>query len=161
MSRQFGAVLWDAEAGAFRDRRCRHDDDDDDDKGCDAHAQDGNSLAVLAGIAPAGSARADAVLAYLGGPAMRRAWGHAFYDAGGEALAGGAGFSQRVYPFVSYLEMAARFETGNGAAAAVDQLRRTYGCKSTFPVCFFYYPIQSRMDSRGNFSGYAFCAFSA
>ncbi|KAK7747141.1 hypothetical protein SLS62_009196 [Diatrype stigma] len=135
-------VLWDDGAGAFLDRRC---------EGCAAaHAQDGNSLAILAGIA--GPARAASALAYLAN-ATARPWGNAFYDGGGEAL--GPGFSDRVYAFISYFETAARFEqeqqtanvpttmanttttttttgsTGTGiGGTAIDQLRRTYGWMS-------------------------------
>lgn len=104
------ASLWDADAGAFFDRA-----------GHVAHAQDGNGIAVLAGIAGADDgARA---LAYLES-ATARPYGHAFYDAAGEEL--GAGFSDRVYPFVSYFETAARFESGL-ADSAVAQIRSTYG----------------------------------
>ncbi|XXG96656.1 Kynureninase (L-kynurenine hydrolase) [Hypoxylon texense] len=106
------ANLWDAGAGAFFDRA-----------GSGAHAQDGNSLAVLSGIAPSGSNYTSSALAYLES-ATARPYGHAFYDAGGEAL--GAGYSDRVYPFVSYFEAAARFESGL-ADSAVVLLRSTYG----------------------------------
>lgn len=106
------ANLWDANAGAFFDRA-----------GHAAHAQDGNSLAVLSGIASANYSAA--ALAYLESAAMNRSYGHAFYDAGGEEL--GEGYSDRVYPFISYFEAAARFESGGGAETAVKMLRSTYG----------------------------------
>ncbi|KAI1413545.1 glycoside hydrolase family 78 protein [Hypoxylon sp. FL1857] len=112
--------LWDAEAGAFYDRRCSG-------SGCSAHAQDGNSIAILAGVtsAPTNSSNnyAESALGYLEN-ATARPYGHAFYDAGGEEL--GQGFSERVYPFISYFETAARFESGL-ADSAVAQLRATYG----------------------------------
>lgn len=104
------ANLWDADAGAFFDRA-----------GYSAHAQDGNSLAVLAGIAT-GNYSASA-LAYLEA-ATARPYGHAFYDAGGEEL--GVGYSDRAYPFVTYFEAAARFGSGL-ADSAVALLRSTYG----------------------------------
>ncbi|KAI1144399.1 glycoside hydrolase family 78 protein [Hypoxylon sp. FL0543] len=110
--------LWDAEAGAFYDRKCAG-------SGCSAHAQDGNSIAILAGVTSAstnGTNYAGAALAYLE-KATAQPYGHAFYDAGGEEL--GAGFSERVYPFISYFETAARFESGL-ADSAVAQLRATY-----------------------------------
>ncbi|KAI0911959.1 Six-hairpin glycosidase-like protein [Ustulina deusta] len=110
----FQDTLWDAAASAYLDRRCAG-------AGCAAHAQDGNSLAVLAGIADA--ATAAAALRYLAGN-NARAYGNAFYDAGGEGL--GAGFSERVYAFVSYFEAAARFGSGD-AVGAVDLVRRTWG----------------------------------
>lgn len=114
VSEGFENTLWDDEASAYLDRRCDGD-------GCAAHAQDGNSLAILAGIAPA--ERASAALGYLAAN-NARPYGNAFYDAGGEAL--GAGFSDRVYAFISYFEGAARFESGD-SAGALDLVRRTWG----------------------------------
>ena len=46
VSEGFLDTLWDPKAGAFLDRKCDGDGD-----GCRAHAQDGNSLAILSGIA--------------------------------------------------------------------------------------------------------------
>ncbi|KAI1354588.1 Six-hairpin glycosidase-like protein [Xylaria sp. FL0043] len=114
VSSGFQTTLWDASVSAYFDRRCTG-------TGCSAHAQDGNSLAVLAGIANATTA--SAALAYLAG-STARGYGNAFYDAGGEEL--GAGFSERVYAFTSYFEGAARFESGD-AGGAIDLIRRTWG----------------------------------
>ncbi|OTA89008.1 glycoside hydrolase family 78 protein [Hypoxylon sp. CO27-5] len=102
------ANLWDAEAGAFYDRKCSG-------TGCSAHAQDGNRLRFYN--------YAESALAYLEN-ATARPYGHAFYDAAGEEL--GAGFSERVYAFISYFEIAARFESGL-ADSAIAQMRATYG----------------------------------
>ncbi|KAF2965758.1 hypothetical protein GQX73_g7813 [Xylaria multiplex] len=110
----FQKTLWDPSVSAYLDRKCSG-------TGCTAHAQDGNSLAVLAGIANATTA--SAALRYLAGNTAR-SYGNAFYDAGGEGL--GGGFSERVYPFISYFEGAARFESGD-AAGALDLIRRTWG----------------------------------
>ncbi|XDG01471.1 hypothetical protein ABKA04_001086 [Annulohypoxylon sp. FPYF3050] len=111
--------LWDASAGAFYDRKCSG-------KGCSAHAQDGNSIAILAGITSNTSSSspkyAESALAYLA-KATAKSYGHAFYDAGGNEL--GDGFSDRVYPFISYFETAARFESGM-AESAVAQIKATY-----------------------------------
>ncbi len=115
VSRGFLDTLWDPSVGAFLDRKCTGD-------GCAAHAQDGNSLAILSGIADA--SHATSALAYLSS-ANARPYGNAFYDGGGDAL--GAGLSDRVYAFISYFEMAARFATAGGADSALDQIRRTYG----------------------------------
>ncbi|KAI1151155.1 Six-hairpin glycosidase-like protein [Nemania diffusa] len=119
VSAGFQATLWDPSVSAYFDRKCTG-------AGCAAHAQDGNSLAVLAGIANATSATA--ALGYLAS-ATARPWGNAFYDAAGEAL--GSGFSDRVYTFVSYFEGAARFEAGadddDAAGGALDLVRRTWG----------------------------------
>ncbi|KAI1282309.1 Six-hairpin glycosidase-like protein [Xylaria sp. FL0933] len=114
VSSGFQTTLWDTSVSAYFDRRCTG-------TGCSAHAQDGNSLAVLAGIANATTA--SAALAYLAGSTARN-YGNAFYDASGEEL--GAGFSERVYAFTSYFEGAARFESGD-AGGAIDLIRRTWG----------------------------------
>ncbi len=74
---------------------------------CPTHAQDGNSLAILAGITanlsspalPLGASGAESVLSYLS-QAMARPYGNAFYD--NSILDSAADFANRVYPFVSY-----------------------------------------------------------
>lgn len=52
-------------------------------------------------------------------------YGNAFYDS--DAL--GAGFSSRVYAFISYFEISARF-AANASASAVDEIKRLYGWMS-------------------------------
>ncbi|MET9496213.1 alpha-L-rhamnosidase C-terminal domain-containing protein [Streptomyces sp. NPDC006552] len=101
--------LWDEEAGAYLDSGT----------GPVRHAQDGNAIAVTAGVADA--ARAASALAHLDAT-TRRPYGNAFMD--NDTLFSGA--SQRVYAFTSYPEIVARFETGR-ADSALDQIRRTYG----------------------------------
>ncbi|KAH9892918.1 Six-hairpin glycosidase-like protein [Xylariomycetidae sp. FL2044] len=118
--------LWDPAAGAFLDRNCTAAAEA---AGCRAHAQDGNSLAILAGIGDA--SHAASALAYLA-TNMSQPYGHAFYDAAGDELDPAQAFSQRVYPFISYFEAAARFEKAGGGddddvGAALDQIRRTWG----------------------------------
>lgn len=93
----------------------------------------------------------ESILAYLT-TALARPYGNAFYDF--STLAPDSQFDQRVYAFISYFELAARFQTGawtlalptstsgddgssSGsssterattlAASAFDQLRRTFG----------------------------------
>ncbi|KAI0185295.1 alpha-L-rhamnosidase A, partial [Xylaria flabelliformis] len=112
VSQGFQNTLWDASVSAYFDRKC---------DGCTAHAQDGNSLAILAGIANATTA--SAALEYLAGHTARF-YGNAFYDAGGDVLQNG--FSDRVYAFISYFEAAARFESLD-AAGAISMIRRTWG----------------------------------
>jgi hypothetical protein len=101
--------LWDEAAGAYLDSGT----------GAVRHAQDGNSIAITAGVADAG--RAASALAHLDATTKLR-YGNAFMD--NDTLFGGA--SQRVYAFTSYPEFVARFETGQ-ADSAIDQIRRTYG----------------------------------
>jgi hypothetical protein len=101
--------LWDDTAGAYLDSAT----------GAARHAQDGNALAITAGVADAG--RSGAALAHLDAT-TRRPYGNAFMD--NDTLFGGA--SQRVYAFTSYPEIVARFTAGR-ADSALDQIRRTYG----------------------------------
>jgi len=103
------SLLWDADAGAYLDSGT----------GAARHAQDGNSLAVVTGIADAD--RAASALAHLDAT-TKRAYGNAFMD--NDTLFDQA--SQRVYAFTSYPEMEARFLAGR-ADSALDQIRRTYG----------------------------------
>ncbi|MER5472009.1 alpha-L-rhamnosidase C-terminal domain-containing protein [Streptomyces sp. NPDC002685] len=103
------AHLWDDAAGAYLDSAT----------GPVRHAQDGNAIAITAGVA--GSERAASALAHLDAT-TQRPYGNAFMD--NDTLFGDA--SQRVYAFTSYPEIVARFETGR-AESAVDQIRRTYG----------------------------------
>ncbi|MFD8811406.1 discoidin domain-containing protein [Streptomyces sp. NPDC059627] len=103
------SLLWDADAGAYLDSAT----------GAVRHAQDGNSLAVVTGIASAD--RAASALAHLDAT-TKRAYGNAFMD--NDTLFDQA--SQRVYAFTSYPEIEARFLTGR-ADSALDQIRRTYG----------------------------------
>ncbi|MFI7382732.1 alpha-L-rhamnosidase C-terminal domain-containing protein [Streptomyces sp. NPDC049813] len=103
------ALLWDEAAGAYLDSGT----------GPVRHAQDGNAIAVTAGVA--GSQRAASALAHLDAT-TRRPYGNAFMD--NDTIFDGA--SQRVYAFTSYPEIVARFET-HRADSALDQIRRTYG----------------------------------
>lgn len=103
------AHLWDEAAGAYLDSGT----------GAVRHAQDGNGIAVVAGVADA--ARAASALAHLDAT-THRPYGNAFMD--NDTIFDGA--SQRVYAFTSYPEIVARFEAGR-ADSALDQIRRTYG----------------------------------
>ncbi|MFH8466305.1 alpha-L-rhamnosidase C-terminal domain-containing protein [Streptomyces sp. NPDC017991] len=103
------AHLWDDSAGAYLDSST----------GAVRHAQDGNSLAITAGVA--GTQRAASALAHLDAT-THLPYGNAFMD--NDTLFDGA--SQRVYAFTSYPEIVARFESGR-ESSALDQIRRTYG----------------------------------
>ncbi|KAK2022151.1 Six-hairpin glycosidase [Colletotrichum zoysiae] len=85
----------------------------------DAHAQDGNSIAILADVVD--KQKAKGALDYYSRVAARP-YGNAFYDS--DAVEDG--FSQRVYAFVSYFELAARFKVGAGDDA-VEEMKRLYG----------------------------------
>jgi Bacterial alpha-L-rhamnosidase 6 hairpin glycosidase domain/Bacterial alpha-L-rhamnosidase C-terminal domain len=101
--------LWDPKAGAYLDSTT----------GTPMHPEDANSIAVLAGVGD--SARHAAALDYLAG-ALARPWGNAFAD--NDTYFGGA--SDRVYAFLNYPEVAARFKTGKDASA-LELLRRSWG----------------------------------
>jgi hypothetical protein len=103
------AHLWDADAGAYLDSST----------GAVRHAQDGNAIAITAGVADA--ARAASVLAHLDATTVLP-YGNAFMD--NDTIFDGA--SQRVYAFTSYPELVARFESGR-EDSALDQIRRTWG----------------------------------
>ena len=106
---------FDTSTGAFFDGDCGSSP-------CKTHAQDGNSLAIVSGVA--NSTRAKSVLQYLSKNA--HSYGNAFYD--NDLI--GAGFSQRVYPFISYFELEARFMTGD-AESALEEINRLYGWMAT------------------------------
>jgi hypothetical protein len=91
---------------------------------CNVHAQDGNGLAVLSGAV--NSSVAAALLDFYGKTAARP-YGNAFYD--NDSIQ--AGFSQRVYAFISYFELAARFATLGASHSAFEEIKRLYGWMST------------------------------
>jgi hypothetical protein len=103
--------LWDAPAGAYLDSA----------NGPVRHAQDGNSIAITAGVADA--ERSTSALAYLDAT-TKLAYGNAFMD--NDTLSGVGDAARRVYAFTSYPELVARFESGQ-ADSALDQIKRTYG----------------------------------
>lgn len=96
---------------------------------CPTHAQDGNSLVILSGIVPSGplsdTSMAESILSYLN-RTMARPYGNAFYD--NNLLDPGSDYANRVYAFISYFEIAARFTASSKTAqSALEELRRLYG----------------------------------
>lgn len=87
---------------------------------CNVHAQDGNSLAVLAGVTDVNVSMG--ILDYWTKSASRP-YGNAFYD--NNVLSDG--FQDRVYAFISYFELSARFKTPGADMSAFEELRRLYG----------------------------------
>lgn len=106
---------FDSSAGAFFDGDC-------DLTPCKTHAQDGNSLAIVSGVT--NSTRAKSVLEHLSKSA--HPYGNAFYD--NDVV--GEGLSQRVYAFISYFELEARF-MGGDVDSALEQIDRLYGWMSS------------------------------
>jgi hypothetical protein len=105
------SYLWDSTVGAYLDSA----------NGAVRHAQDGNAIAVTAGVADA--TRATSALAYLEAT-TKLPYGNAFMD--NDTLSGVDDANQRVYAFTSYPELVARFRSGV-ADTAIDQIKRTYG----------------------------------
>jgi len=103
---------FDDSVGAFFDGDC-------DSAPCPTHAQDGNSISIISGVT--NTSRSQSVLSYLAANTAH-AYGNSFYDNDYYST----GFSERVYAFISYFELAARFET-NLANSALEEIRRLYG----------------------------------
>ncbi|GKT51612.1 uncharacterized protein ColSpa_11793 [Colletotrichum spaethianum] len=115
VARSLGQRNFDQRVGAFWDGT-------KEGEFVDAHAQDGNSIAILTDVVD--REKAKGILGYYS-RAAARPYGNAFYDS--DAVA--EGFSQRVYAFISYFELAARFKSGMGESA-VEEMKRLYGWMS-------------------------------
>jgi hypothetical protein len=114
----FGGAFWDRVAGAFRDTTADSD----------VHAEDGTAFALLAGLAT--TAQATSVLTYID-RTMRKSYGNAMADvAGWHGPNWGDGDNDRVYPFIGYFEVAARYAVG-ADASAVELIRREWGFMAT------------------------------
>lgn len=128
---------WDPDVGAFFDGGACPDEGDSTAK-CPVHAQDGNSLAILGfvkdnflaarGILGRGTTvPMISILNYLSS-ALARPYGNAFYDS--NILSPEDNFDRRVYAFISYFEIAARFQEEYDiplVESAFDEIRRLYG----------------------------------
>lgn len=93
---------------------------------CNVHAQDGNSIAALAGIT---DKKVSAQILDYWAKAAAQPYGNAFYDS--SVLSPGDHFSSRVYAFISYFELSARLSTHGTVASAFDEIRRLYGWMSS------------------------------
>ncbi|MCJ1446232.1 MAG: hypothetical protein MMC23_006737 [Stictis urceolatum] len=109
------ANLWDPSVGAYFDST-------DTPEGMARHPMDGNALAVLGGVA--NQSRAESALGYLAN-ATARDWGNAFMDDTSLVPDG----DQRVYAFLSYFDIGARFRAGL-VESAFDEVRRLWGWMS-------------------------------
>jgi len=108
------AAFWDAGAGAYSDTT----------NDPATHPQDGNAFAVLSGVAT--HQQALSALAYLAGHDWR-GYGNTIVDTDAwDGPAWGWQASERVYPFMSYFELVARFELGLDSSA-FDLIRREWG----------------------------------
>jgi hypothetical protein len=110
----FGSAFWDPDAGAFRDTTAD----------TDVHPLDGNAFAILSGAAS--PSQVQSVLTYVD-RTMRRGYGNSVADT--DAWRGanwGAGDHQRVYPFISFFEVLARYSVG-ADASALELIKREWG----------------------------------
>lgn len=89
---------------------------------CNVHAQDGNSIVILAGVT--NTTLSSSILNYWANNTAQP-YGNAFYDS--SVLSPGDAFHQRVYALTSFFELAARFSTPGSEASAYEEIRRLYG----------------------------------
>ena len=110
----FTSAFWDPAAGAFSDTTTDRA----------THAEDGNAFAVLAGLAdPKQAARS---LDYLWS-SMREDYGNTIVDTTSwDTPEWGDQANLRVYPFITYFEVEARF-AANDDDRALDLIRREWG----------------------------------
>jgi hypothetical protein len=110
----FLAAFWDPTAGAFSDTA--NDDD--------VHALDGNVFAILAGLAS--PAQQQSILAYIG-RAMTSGIGDTIVDSTAwNSARWGNDATLRVYPFISYFDVMARYAAG-ADDSALALIRSTWG----------------------------------
>ncbi|QKX61787.1 uncharacterized protein TRUGW13939_08943 [Talaromyces rugulosus] len=114
VSQDVDKYLWDSEVGAYLDVATNKT----------RHGQDGNGLAIIAGIA--NGTKAQSALDYLGNKTAL-SYGNSFMD--DNSIPGSDG-STRVYAFTSYFDIQARFLSGR-ADSAIDEIRRLYGCMTS------------------------------
>lgn len=107
--------LWDSEVGAYYDTSNLT-------TGV-RHSQDGNSIAVLSGAASL--QRAQSALSYLS-KATRLPYGNAYFDKEFPLENNVYNATKRVYAFVSYFDLQARFISGMGESA-MEEIGRLYG----------------------------------
>ena len=120
VSNAINANLWDASVEAYLDSTNLTTSYNQT-----RHAQDGNGIAVLAGVAPA--TRANAALNYISNN-MRENYGNAFYDG---RLPGVDGAAHRVYAFISFFELQGRLLTNGLESSAIEEIHRLYGWMAT------------------------------
>lgn len=120
VSKAINVNLWDSKVGAYLDSTNLTNSFNQT-----RHAQDGNGIAVLAGIAD--STRAQSALEYFDSR-TRQTYGNAFYD--GE-LPDVDNATQRVYAFISFFELQSRFLTPGLEESAIEEIHRLYGWMAT------------------------------
>jgi hypothetical protein len=120
VSKAINANLWDAKVGAYLDSTNLTTSYNQT-----RHAQDGNGVAVLAGVAP--TTRANSALNYISNN-MKENYGNAFYDG---RLPDVDGAAHRVYAFISFFELQGRLLTSGLESSAIEEIHRLYGWMAT------------------------------
>lgn len=115
VSKAVNDLLWDNSTGAYYDEL----------ETKATHAQDGNALAVIAGIAS--PSQATSLLTFWS--TLSLPYGNPFYAS--PPTSSNGDFSTRVYAFISYFELCARFLTPGKADSAIEEIKRLYGWMST------------------------------
>ena len=110
----FGSAFWDASAGAYRDATT----------GPVVHPQDGNVFAVLAGLM--NLSRARTALDYLSAHDWQPYGATIADNDTWHSRVWGNHASLRVYPFIGYFELLARYQSGLDSSA-VALIRREWG----------------------------------
>jgi hypothetical protein len=114
LAAKFSAAFWDKSAGAFKDTTT----------GTVDHPQDGNVFAILADLAT--KQQSLSALNELE-TKDKYAWGNSVVDNDTwDSPQWGTDAHERVYPFISYFELLARFGLGLDSSA-VDLIRREWG----------------------------------
>ena len=114
LSAPFNATFFDRSVGAYVDSPT----------GTPVHPQDGNVFAILAGLSS--PQQATSALAYLS-KQDTRPWGNTIADNNTwDDPVWGSDAEDRVYPFIGYFEVLARFDTSMDDSA-IDLIRREWG----------------------------------
>ena len=108
--------LWDPAIGAYLDSTNLTTSYNES-----RHAQDGNGIAVLSGVAS--QSRAKSALDYIS-THTSQPFGNAFYDG---RLPGVDGAAQRVYAFISFFELQGRLLMPGLQESAIEEIKRLYG----------------------------------
>jgi hypothetical protein len=114
LARMFAGAFWDSGAGAFKDTT----------EDPTTHPQDAQAFAILAGLATAGER--SSALSYLDRH-TQRGYGNTITDSNAwDSQTVGSDVKSRVYPFISYFEVLARYDAGR-YGSALDLIRREWG----------------------------------
>jgi alpha-L-rhamnosidase-like protein len=113
LARPFRVAFWDRAAGAFRDTT----------EDSSTHPQDAQAFAILGGLATA--QQAASALAYLDRHEQRN-YGNTVSDTNNWDTASLVETRDRVYPFISYFEVLARY-AAHEDASALELVRREWG----------------------------------